>query len=147
MENRPHIRILLMEDDDGMAGMIEEVIGGAGREVVRFPDASSAWFELVRAHYDLVVTDIFVKADDGYQPDGGISLIGKIRSPRNRFDPKLSWLCELPIIAISGGLTRSSGFNPLAQSESMGANIAIAKPASASELRDAVDRLLPRLAA
>ncbi|MEM8752140.1 MAG: response regulator [Pseudomonadota bacterium] len=133
-------RIMVMEDDPVQAGLLADELTAMRHEVEVAYSATEALKRMEDDQFDLLVTDIFVQRGGGYVPDGGILLIGRIRSA-GRLNPK-SWLAKLPILAISGVTMEASRVPTLSIAESVGATRSMAKPLSFEALRDAVDELL-----
>ena len=135
-------RILLMEDDVDYASMLAEILEVDAHKTKICASASEAWEELQSTRYDLLITDIYVKKDGAFTADGGVTLLGRVRSPRNMTDPATAWLSDLPVLAITGGQAIPGGFDPLIQARDMGANELMRKPVGMDELRQVVDDLL-----
>ena len=135
-------RILLMEDDADYAAMIAEVLAVSEHYTKICSNATEAWDELRYNRYDLLITDIYVKRDGAYTADGGVTLLGRVRSPANSIDQNLRWMIDMPILAITGGKAIPGGYDPLKQARDMGANFLMRKPIGLEELTQAVDQLL-----
>jgi two-component system cell cycle response regulator CpdR len=60
-------RILLAEDDDSLRQFLALNLGRAGHEVVAHGDGHSAWEELEKASFDLLLTDIVMPGLDGIE--------------------------------------------------------------------------------
>ena len=134
--------ILVMEDNPEHAAMIVEILESVGHKTLVCADGSSAWEELQRGRYDLLIVDIYVKKDGAFLPDGGVTLLGRVRSPTNRVAEHLRWMVEVPIIAISGGQVIPGGFDPLRQARDLGADALLRKPIKLSDMLEAVAELL-----
>jgi len=80
-------RILVIDDDDIMNGMIMQLLSEAGYEVEGAEDGNLGLKKLASEKFDLIVTDIVMPEKEG------IETIMEIRSQN----------METPIIAISGG--------------------------------------------
>ena len=139
--------ILLMEDDPDHSMLMSEVLMSVGHEVTVRSTGSDAWNTLLSTRFDLLISDIYVKVSGAYVSDGGVSLLGKIRMPRPVQDTELVWLKDLPILAISGGITVSGGHDPLRQARDMGANAMLRKPVPIDLLLSTVHELLEHAAA
>jgi two-component system cell cycle response regulator CpdR len=60
-------RILLAEDDDSLRQFLTANLKRAGHEVEAHEDGESAWEDLQRASYDLLLTDIVMPGLDGIE--------------------------------------------------------------------------------
>ncbi len=133
---------MLMEDDATQAEMLKQLLERARHQVIVVPNATGAIARLEEERIDLLITDVFVRDGDAFVKDGGISLIGRIRAPINGIRESRAWMIDLPIIAISGGVRRAGGFDPLKQASELGANRTFPKPVSRVDLTEAIDELL-----
>lgn len=52
------LRVLLVDDDPDILGMLETIATSAGTHVTKAPDAMAAFGRLVSQRYDLVITDV-----------------------------------------------------------------------------------------
>ena len=134
--------ILVMEDNPEHSAMICEVLESVGHKTLVCADGSSAWEELQRGRFDLLVVDIYVKKDGAFTADGGVTLLGRLRSPTNRVADHLRWMLEVPVIAISGGQAIPGGFDPLRQARDLGADALLRKPIKLNEMLEVVAELL-----
>ena len=118
-------RILIIEDEPQMRGMIEQVLIRAGHEVLTASDGK-AGLDLFRDQMpDLVITDILMPEVDGLEI---------IRSLRREFP-------DLKIIAMSGG-GETGRLQYLPEAREFGADIALSKPFDPAVLTAEVKRLL-----
>ena len=118
-------RILIIEDEPQMRGMIEQVLIRAGHEVLTASDGK-AGLDLFREQLpDLVITDILMPEVDGLEI---------IRSLRREFP-------DLKIIAMSGG-GETGRLQYLPEAREFGADIALSKPFDPAVLTAEVERLL-----
>jgi len=117
-------RILIIDEDAPLRGVIAEALKLAGHDVMQAEDGRQGieLFKLEPA--DVVVTDLIMPGQEG------IETIGLLR----RDYPKL------PIIAISGGMAHSPLYLDLALR--LGAQRALCKPFGAAELLGAIDDVL-----
>jgi DNA-binding response OmpR family regulator len=60
-------RILVIDDDEGLAAMLAEYLAGAGYEVVARPDAGSGLAALRRGTFDALVLDVMLPDADGFE--------------------------------------------------------------------------------
>lgn len=133
-------RIMIMEDDSLQAGLLADELAAMGHDAIVTFTASEALARLEETKVDLLITDIFVKGSEGFIADGGILLIGRLRSAARQ--KPLSWLASLPILAISGINMQSAKVPTLSMAESIGATRCMAKPFSFQDLKRAVEELL-----
>ena len=85
-------RILLMEDDEALRGLLARVLRSAGYDVVEAADGASGLAHWREGGADLVLTDI-------HMPDtNGIEVMLELRT----FAP------ALPVIAMSAAIARST---------------------------------------
>lgn len=131
-------RILLMEDDFDQAFLYAEYLRKKGHEVIHMETAHAALEALEVERFDLVITDIFVRSGAASLPDGGLTLIGRLR---NQEVLRLDRAPRLPVIAISGGYATAQP-DVLTLARSMGADTCIKKPVALDLLAQEVDRLL-----
>lgn len=118
-------RILLIEDDATLRGVMAEALRIYGHEVLQAEDGVQGLEVFAIAPADLVITDLIMPGQEG------IETITKLRHSH----PKL------PIIAISGSISHASIYLDLARK--LGASRTLPKPFSAEELNEAIAALLP----
>lgn len=117
-------RILLIDDDNALRGVIALTLTHAGHEVIQALDGRQG-IDLSRVcPFDIVVTDLIMPHQEGMET------IGILR----REQP------HLPIIAISGGLPNSELYLQIA--EKIGARQVLAKPFAMSVLQAAIAEVL-----
>ncbi len=133
-------KILLMEDNTPQALQIIGYLEDANHTVQRSLSATEALVFLENDLFDLIITDVFVKATTGYLPDGGVRLISKIRNPQGNEAAKRHTHC--PIMAISGGTDIPGGPSALGVAEQVGADHVLKKPFEEAAFIQAVNRLL-----
>ena len=118
-------RILVIDDDEQFRGMLRQVLGRAGYEVVEAGNGKEG-MALFRAEpTDLIITDILMPEQEGLQT---------IRELRHEFP-------ETKIIAISGGGPGGS-MNFLKAAKLLGAQRTLWKPFDLDELRQTVREVL-----
>lgn len=117
-------KVLVIDDEPGIRGIMCSALGAAGHEVVDFADGGGA-VEYVREQpADLLITDIFM-------PDvEGLETIREI----HRLQP------DMPIIAISG--VEFEGWDYLGVARKFGAAATLRKPFWPADLLDLVSRVL-----
>jgi CheY-like chemotaxis protein len=117
--------ILIVDDDAHIQLALRQIVESAGHRVIEAGSGQDAIDLFAEFHPDLVITDVFMPHTDG---------IETIRAIR-RITPNAK------IIAISGGYI-GNGWNYLDSVVVLGANLALQKPFTCSELLSAIDRLL-----
>jgi DNA-binding response OmpR family regulator len=123
-------RILLVEDDHGLRGVLRIVLQESGHEVAE-ADCGTDVERLVASHKpDLVITDVMMPGCDGVEVVRSLSR----RTP------------AVPILAISGGGT-SHGLHLLELVEKLGAADTLRKPFTNSALLAKINGILERQAA
>jgi DNA-binding NtrC family response regulator len=114
-------RILVVDDEPGMRGWLQEVLEEAGHQVFTAQDGLEAR-ALAKVHaIDLVITDISMPNEEG---------LGMIRGLRKAHS-------NVKIIAISGAF----GPDILADAKLLGANAALTKPMTAETVLQCVEDL------
>lgn len=117
-------RILLIDDDDALREILAMALTEGGHVVTPARDGQQG-VELFRLEpADLIITDLIMPGREG------IETITTLRRDRP----------DLPIIAISGGMTNSDFYLKLAAG--LGARRTLAKPFSTAELLSAVTEVL-----
>lgn len=118
-------RILLIEDNDEMRGMLGQMISEAGFEVVLAANGDEGIQRYRAAPTDLIITDILMPGK------GGLQTIVELR----RDFPKAR------VIAMSGGFKNDSAEHA-GLAAILGVNQILAKPFSSAELFAAVKAVL-----
>jgi CheY-like chemotaxis protein len=118
-------RILIIDDDDQFRGMLRQVLGREGYEVVEARDGKEGIVRYRATPTDLVITDILMPEQEGLQT---------IRELRHAFP-------QVKIIAVSGGGAKGT-LNFLKTAEMLGAQRALRKPFDLEELRRAIRDIL-----
>ncbi len=121
-------RILVVDDEVEVRGMLSQVLRRAGYEVVEAADGNEGVARFRETRPDLTVTDILMPAR------GGLSLIVEIR----KIDP------SAPVLAISGG-GKSGNLNFLSTAQALGRVETLRKPFRRAQLLGCVDRLLGKV--
>ena len=116
------VRILVVDDDPDIRGVIREFLAPDGYELRMASTAREAFRILEREAIDLVLTDLVIPDDEG---------ISMIRIIRNLFP-------TVKTIAMSG-----ARFGPfLRAAELLGANATLSKPLNSSLLRLTIQQVL-----
>ena len=118
-------RVLVIEDDDAVRGLVTRMLGRVGHEVVEAVEGREGLELFGASPTDLIITDINMPGMDGIEV---ISAFRRLRA-------------GVPIIAISGG-----GLMPkellLSNAAALGAVEVVSKPFEISQLVGAVARAL-----
>jgi DNA-binding response OmpR family regulator len=114
-------KVLLVEDSDGLRGVMRLGLQAAGFDVDEAPDGRQALELQRRSPADVVVTDLFMPEMDG---------IEIIEALRQEFP-------DTGVVAISG-VESKTGTDFLEVASEIGANRVLRKPFGISELVDAV---------
>jgi CheY-like chemotaxis protein len=114
---------------------------GTGRvRCCRLSPASEALVCATQEPFDLIITDIIVKMDGRFAPDGGISLIGHLRRmPLNSATKR-----TVPILAVSGTFKNPGMETILTTAVQVGATAQMPKPLHKGALLSMLDRMLTR---
>lgn len=118
------LRVLVIDDDDQVRGMLCEMLKNAGYEAMDADNGRTGLNQLRQAPCDILITDIFMPEKEG---------IETIIEARREFP-------HLKILAVSGG----SPLMPtdfLATAKIVGAHMTLQKPILQRELLDALDRM------
>jgi len=118
-------RLLLIEDDHAVRGVLTKMLEGGGHEVTGAADGAAAFALIEASTFDLAIVDILLPDVDGIQ---------LLRELRLRKLP-------LKVIAISGGGLGDAG-EYLEMAALLGAAETLQKPISADDLLGAVARVL-----
>jgi DNA-binding response OmpR family regulator len=114
-------RILVIDDDEMLRGMLVQTLERAGYEVIEASNGD-AGLKLFRTHpADLVITDLIMPEKEGVET---------MLELRRDFP-------ALPIIVVSGG-ARTSGRDYLPIARQLGVRCALAKPFSRQEILEAI---------
>jgi len=114
-------KILLIEDEAPLRGLLKELLQFMGHEVVVAENGEKGLAKQLEVEADLVLTDLIMPGKEGLET---------IR------ELKAGWP-NLKIIAMSGG-GRASGADYLELAHELGAEQVLAKPFSRQELADAL---------
>ena len=118
-------KILLIEDEAVLRGLLVKLLNTLSHEVVEAGDGEEGLIKLKAEAFDLVLTDLIMPDKEGLET---IQEIRKIRP-------------DLKIIAMSGG-GRGSGLDYLVLARQLGADQVLAKPFSHQDLNAAIVALL-----
>ncbi len=113
--------VLVVDDEESVRDSLAELLSGFGYRVVLADNAASALRALDDEHPDLVLTDIYMEAGDGYE------LITELRARRK----------TIPVVAMSAG---RAGYDTLKAALHLGADAVIDKPFPGAGLVETIDR-------
>ena len=117
-------RILIIDDDDTLRGIIGKSLTHAGHTVTQANNGKKGVAQFRSDPTDLVVTDMVMPEQEGMET---------IKILHREFP-------QLPIIAMSGGLDGSPLYLDLTRR--LGATRTLTKPFTLQELRQAIDEIL-----
>jgi two-component system, NarL family, invasion response regulator UvrY len=125
------LRILLVEDHEGVAKACRRLLTTHGHFVVCVPGVAAALQVTERTMFDLVICDLSL-------PDGnGIDLLGQLANRFNRIGPE----GRLPAICISGSVYETD----IARTLAGGFATHLAKPFDEASLMTAVQKVVAML--
>ena len=124
--------ILLMDDDVVFRTDLAKYLSEQGYQVTSCDSATEAKAHIEDRPYDLVISDIFVRANGEFIPDGGVSLLGWMQTRH-----------KIPKIAVSGAIDRI-GHGYLHDMRELGADVCLMKPIDEDELLRHIRVLLPK---
>jgi CheY-like chemotaxis protein len=128
-EIRP-LFILIVDDDAALRLTLQRMLepGSFGHYIVETAQDGGEAIEAIKLHLpDLIITDIYMPVSDGFE------LINWMRAQS----------IDVPVLAMSGsGSTAKSYYDPLRVAERLGAAAILDKPFRASQLIEAIDRVL-----
>jgi len=119
------MRILILEDHYPIREDLVALVEKLGHEAAPVTDAEEAMAVLKELPIDAVITDVLVKRDGTFVPEGGVRLIGLIR---HSFSKGLLIARDAPILVISGGREIKGGYSPLRIARDVGADACMQKP-------------------
>ena len=119
-------RILVIEDEDVIRGLVMEILETAGHEITGAESAESALALLEDNEFDLVVSDVIMPGL------AGLELLEAVRTRR----------ASLPVVLVTGAGT----YDTLSQALTRGAAGLVTKPFSHADLQAAVADALERAA-
>jgi DNA-binding response OmpR family regulator len=119
-------KILIVDDEEIMRGMLEQMVMDAGYEVFSANNCDQAIAACNNEHFDLIILDMVMPGKDGYL------IVPELTRCRNK--PK--------IIAISGGDRSFDGTTYLDLAKHNGAHKTFVKPFERREFLQAVDELI-----
>jgi CheY-like chemotaxis protein len=120
--------VLIVDDDESLRDTLRRMCESVGYDVQCAEDARSAIMTVNDRQPDIIITDIYMPAGDGFE--------------------LLNWLrnngIRTPVIAMSGSASGSGEYDQLSVAEHLGAAAVIDKPFRQSKLVETIDRVLAR---
>ncbi|MEX3015455.1 response regulator [Gymnodinialimonas hymeniacidonis] len=130
--------VLVMEDDALQRSHVTSILEQDGHDVASYSNATDAVSAAMAERFDLIITDIIVQVEGRSQPDGGISLIGKVR----RFMGGDATSANVPIIAVTGTYKNPGMADILTTARAIGATDELKKPINEADLLSMVSSML-----
>ena len=118
-------RILIIDDDHQMRGVLRDLLESHGYDVIEASDGAVGSRLYREGPADLIITDIFMPSQEGLET---------IRGLRRAFP-------DARVIAMSGGMS-NRGYDPLPIARALGARRTLAKPFHNDDLLKAVSEVL-----
>lgn len=123
---RPRFSVLIVDDDAGLRDTISRMVASVGYDVASVEDAPQAIASVAQHAPDIIITDIYMPAGDGFE--------------------LLNWLrnhgLSIPVIAMSGSVSGNGEYDQLSVAQNLGAAAVIDKPFRQSKLVETIDRVL-----
>lgn len=118
--------VLIVDDDAGLRDTLSRMVASVGYAVDCAEDAPAAIAFVGRRAPDIIITDIYMPAGDGFE--------------------LLNWLrnngVRIPVIAMSGSSSGTGEYDQLSVAQHLGAAAVIDKPFRQSKLVETIDRVL-----
>jgi CheY-like chemotaxis protein len=118
--------VLIVDDDAGLRETISRMVASVGYDVDSVQDAHTAIELVSKSPPDIIITDIYMPAGDGFE------LLNWLRNHGMR----------IPVIAMSGSSSGTGEYDQLSVAERLGAAAIIDKPFRQSKLVETIDRVL-----
>ncbi|MGZ2259956.1 response regulator transcription factor [Roseobacter sp. A03A-229] len=128
-------KILVLEDDTEFADLLVVSLEGDNHSVEVCNTTADALNALKTARFDLIVSDVFIRADGKLSEKGGISLVSRVKQTSPN---------PIPVIAISGSFDDGQGKIFKSSLKTVGADAVLAKPFHPEQLLDLVFELTNR---
>jgi len=118
--------VLIVDDDESLRDTLRRMVESVGYDVHCAEDARTAIATVADREPDIIITDIYMPAGDGFE--------------------LLNWLrnngIRTPVIAMSGSISGAGEYDQLSVAEHLGAAAVIDKPFRQSKLVETIDRVL-----
>lgn len=122
----PRPRVLLVDDDDGVANLVLKLLDREGLDVSRFDNAAAALESALQTSFSLAILDV------GLPDASGFDVLAQLRARTGS--------AQLPILMLTG----SSDETDIVRGFELGANDYVVKPFQSAELVARLKRLLNR---
>ena len=123
---RPPFSVLIVDDDPDLRETLRQMVASVGYDVACVGDAPAAIATVGKHAPDIIITDIYMPAGDGFE--------------------LLNWLrnegIAIPVIAMSGSSSGTGEYDQLSVAQHLGAAAVIDKPFRQSKLVETIDRVL-----
>lgn len=130
-----------MEDHAPQTMELVQQLETVGYEAIWARDADEAMGQLYKAEFDAVVADILVREGITLKANGGVTLIGKIRTAAIKIKVGKA-IRQLTIIAISGAFDEDGKGNFLSDTAlGVGADAALCKPVDMKKLHELIEEM------
>ncbi|VEP13041.1 Response regulator with CheY-like receiver, AAA-type ATPase, and DNA-binding domains [Hyella patelloides LEGE 07179] len=129
--------ILICEDDIPLAAYWRQLLEAKNHIVYCSATVSQALQLADKIFPDLIITDMMIRKNEKFLPEGGLTLVNQLRSRVQH---------SIPVICVSG--YRPSSYNLLPALEiakTMKVDLTLYKPITPKKLLDEVHKLLARL--
>jgi DNA-binding NtrC family response regulator len=120
--------VLIVEDDAALRETLRKMVASIGFDVDCAEDARGAIATIHARRPDIVITDIYMPAADGFE------LLNWIRNNAT----------GIPVIAMSGSNSSTGDYDQLSVAEHLGAAAVLDKPFRQSKLVETIDRVLAK---
>ena len=125
---RASFSVLIVDDDEPLRETLRRMVESVGYDVHCAEDARTAIDSVNSRVPDIIITDIYMPAGDGFE--------------------LLNWLrnngIRTPVIAMSGSTSGTGEYDQLSVAEHLGAAAVIDKPFRQSKLVETIDRVLAK---
>ncbi len=120
--------VLIVDDDPSLRETLTHMVASVGYEVDCVSDAHAAIAAVAKHAPDIIITDIYMPAGDGFE--------------------LLNWLrnhgLAIPVICMSGSASSTGDYDQLSVAEHLGAAAVLDKPFRQSKLVETIDRVLAK---
>jgi CheY-like chemotaxis protein len=125
---RTSYSVLIVDDDASLRDTLRRMVESVGYDVHCAEDARTAIANVTDRVPDIIITDIYMPAGDGFE--------------------LLNWLrnngIRTPVIAMSGSGSSTGEYDQLSVAEHLGAAAVLDKPFRQSKLVETIDRVLAK---
>jgi CheY-like chemotaxis protein len=126
MSSKQAPSVLIVDDDAGLRETLGRMVASVGYGVDCVADAHAAIASVGTHRPDIIITDIYMPAGDGFE--------------------LLNWLrnhgISIPVIAMSGSSSGTGEYDQLSVAQHLGAAAVLDKPFRQSKLVETIDRVL-----